>query len=301
MKTLNVMKMIFIKSIYNSIFRNGYIFFLGLLILGSSAINIAVAQERVRMKFYYEKNEAGERMFTLGLSAGSGRNMRGVPNAEIVLSAEAGDTSFVMATLETDTLGEVVIYLDKDYVLPVDEDGVTTLMAEYSGDEEYRAVSGELMISDLDFEFTFEEIDSVKYLKVLATRVNGEGEKNPVEELSINIGIERLFSILPLEQIETDEDGIAELEIPDDLPGDADGLLTFVARIEDNDEFGSVIEKGTYNWGIPVSYEVKPLPRQLFTDEAPLWMIISVFVILLGAWYHFFLSISKLIKLKKAA
>ena len=301
MKTLNEMEMNFFKSIYNSIFRNGYLFFLGVLILSSSAINTAVAQERVRMKFYYEKNEAGERKFTLGLSAGSGRNMRGVPNAEIVLSADAGDTTFVMATLETDTLGEVVLYLDKAYVLPVDEDGVTTLTAEYAGDEEYRAVSGELMISDIDFEFIFEEIDSVKYLKVLATRVNGDGEKIPVEELGINIGIERLFSILPLEQIETDEDGIAELEIPDDLPGDADGLLTFVARIEDNDEFGSVIEKSSYNWGIPVSYELKPLPRQLFTDEAPLWMIISVFIILLGAWYHFFLSISKLIKLKKAA
>jgi hypothetical protein len=51
---------------------------------------------------------------------------------------------------------------------------------------------------------------------------------------------------------------------------------------------------------VPVSYEVKPLPRQLFTDEAPFWMIASVFIILIGAWYHFFLSISKLIKLKKA-
>jgi hypothetical protein len=301
MITLNVMKMIFIKNIYKSILRNRQVFCLGLLILGSSAIGDALAQERVRMKFYYEKNDAGERMFTLGLSSGSGRSMRGVPNAEIVLSAEAGDTSFIMATLETDTLGEVVLYLDKDYVLPIDENGVTTLTAEYAGDEEYRSVSGELMISDLDFEFSFEEIDSVKYLKVFATRVNGGGEKIPVEELSINIGIERLFSILPLEQIETDEDGIAELEIPDDLPGDANGMLTFVARIEDNDEFGSVTEKGSYNWGIPVSYELKPLPRQLFTDEAPLWMIVSVFVILLGAWYHFFLSISKLIKLKKAA
>ncbi len=301
MSILNVMKMIFSKNLYKTILRNGHMFCLGLLILGSSAINVAEAQERVRMKFYFAKNEAGERMFTLGLSAGSGRNMRGVQNAEIVLSAMAGDSSFVMATLETDTLGEVVLYLDNNYRLPVDEEGVTTLTAEYAGDEEYRAVSGEMMISDIDFEFSFEEIDSVKYLKVLATRVNGDGEKIPVEELSINIGIERLFSILPLEQIETDEDGIAELEIPDDLPGDAEGLLTFVARIEDNDEFGSVTEKGSYNWGIPVSYELQPLPRQLFTDEAPLWMIISVFVILLGAWYHFFLSISKLIKLKKAA
>ena len=289
------------KNIYKSISRNWQLFCLCLLILNCSMISIAAAQERVRMKFYYAKNDAGERILTLGLNSGSGKNMHGLKNAQIVLSAEAGDSTLVMTTLETDTLGEVKLYLDQNYVLPMDEDGVTTLIAEYAGDEKYRSASGELMISDLDFEFSFEEIDSVKYLKVLALRMNSAGDKIPVEELSINIGIERLYSILPLEQIETDEDGIAELEISDDLPGDAAGMLTFVARIEDDDQFGTVAKKESYAWGVPVSYELQPLPRQLFTDEAPLWMIISVFIILLGAWYHFFLSISKLIKLKKAA
>ena len=54
-------------------------------------------------------------------------------------------------------------------------------------------------------------------------------------------------------------------------------------------------------WGLPVSYEVKPLPRQLWSNEAPLWMIFSVFVVLAAAWFHFVLAIISVIKVKKAA
>jgi hypothetical protein len=290
--------MISVKKLYRSISIACVVLSAGFLVGLSAQAKVSAAKERVRMKLYYAKNDAGERIFTIALTAGSGKNMHGLKNVEVVLSSILNDSIITLATLETDTLGEIKLYLAEDYVLPSDEDGVSTIMAEYAGDDEYRSADGELTISDLDFEFSFEEIDSVKYLKILATRLDGSGNKLPVEELNINIGVQRLFSILPIDEIETDADGYGELEISNDIPGDAEGLLNFVARIEDHDEFGTVIKKGSSNWGVPVSYEVKPLPRQLFTDEAPLWMIISVFVILLGAWYHFFLSISKLIKLK---
>jgi hypothetical protein len=90
------------------------------------------------------------------------------------------------------------------------------------------------------------------------------------------------------------------MEFPDDIPGDSAGMLTIVARVVEHDHFGTATKTKSIDWGVPVSYEVKPLPRQLFTDEAPLWMIIGVFIALVGAWYHFFLSIFKLYNLKRA-
>ncbi len=259
------------------------------------------AKERVRMKLYYSKNDAGERMFSIALTAGSGKDMHGVKNAEVMLTSVLEDSTYVLATVETDTLGEVKLFLSEDYALPMDEDGISTIEAIYEGNDVYRSASNDIEISDLKLEFSFDVIDSVKYLKVHANRIDGEGNLVPVEELDINIGVQRLFSILPMDEVTTDEDGIGELEITDELPGDAEGTLTFVARLEDHDEFGTVVKSASQAWGAPVSYEVHPLPRQLFTDEAPLWMIASVCIILLGAWYHFFLSISKLVKLKKAA
>jgi hypothetical protein len=278
-----------------------FVLALAFITVGMSSA-VAVAQkDRVRMKLYYFKNENNERWLNIGLTAGSGRNMHGVKNGEVQLTSVLNDSTIVLTTVQTDTLGEIQLYLDAEYTFPMNEDGFAVIEATYEGNDQYRSASSDLEIADLEIEFEFNVEDSVKYLNVLAERIDKEGNKHPVEDLDVSIGIQRLYTVLPLDEITTDEDGIAELEVPDDLPGDAEGNLTFVARIDDSDEFGTVTSKTTYQWGVPVSYEIKPLPRQLFTDEAPLWMIASVCIILIGAWYHFFLSISKLIKLKKAA
>lgn len=274
---------------------------LAFIITGMSSVAAVAQKDRVRMKLYYFKNENNDRWFSIGLTAGSGRNMHGVKNGEVLLTSVLNDSTIVLATVQTDTVGEVELHLDEAYTLPMNEEGFAVIEANYEGSDQYRSASSDLEIADLEVEFEFNVEDSVKYLNVLARRIDQEGNKLPVEDLDVSIGIQRLYNVLPLDEITTDEDGLAVLEIPNDLPGDAEGNLTFVARIDDSDEFGTVTDKMTYQWGVPVSYEIKPLPRQLFTDEAPLWMIASVCIILLGAWYHFFLSISKLIKLRKAA
>lgn len=292
--------MFYFKNIYKIISLALFLICVGLLTLNEVSAKVNAKKERVRMKLYYSKSDAGDRMISIGLTAGSGKKMHGVKNAEVLLTSVLNDSTITLATLKTDTLGIVNLYLAQDYKLPMDEDGLSVIEVSYEGNDIYRSASNDIEIFDIDLEFAFEIEDSVKYLSVIANRIDGEGNKIPVEELDILVGVQRLYSVLPIDDVETDEEGIGMLEIPDDLPGDAEGILTFVAKIEDHDEFGTVTKLASQGWGIPVSYEVKPLPRQLFTDEAPLWMIASVFIMLLGAWYHFFLSISKLIKLKKA-
>lgn len=261
--------------------------------------NTQAKKERVRMKMYYFKQADGDRMISIALTAGSGKKMHGVINSEVVLTSVLNDSTITLATIETDTLGEVQLYLASDYILPMDEDGKSIVEASYDGNETYRAASSDIEVMDVDIDFEYKIEDSVKYLSVVASSINGAGEKIPVEELSINIGVQRLHSVLTLDEIETDEEGIGELEISNDIPGDAEGKLIFVAYIDDHDEFGTVTKTSENSWGVPVDYELSSKSRQLFTDEAPIWMIAAVFIILLGAWYHFFLSISKLVKLKK--
>ncbi len=278
------------------------IIFVLVALVSGIGLEAKAKKERVRMKMYYSKDDTGDRLISLTLTTGSGRKMHGLKNATISLSSVLNDTTIVLATLETDTMGMVELYLAVDYQLPVYEDGKSVIVAKYEGDEVYRSVSKELDVSDLEFDFAFKVEDSVKYLSVMARKIDKEGNRLPVEGLDVKVGLQRLYSILPIEEVETDEEGIGTVEIPNDLPGDAEGMLTFVASIEDNDEFGTVTKfVDQEGWGLQVSYEIKPLPRQLYTDEAPLWMIVTVVVFLVGAWYHFFLSISKLIKLKKAA
>ena len=278
---------------------------LGLMIVAFFAINLvslantSAKKERVRMKMYYYKLSSGDRKISIELTAGSGKSMHGVMEAEVRLTSMVNDSTFNLATLTTDTLGKVSLFFASDYILPMNEDGNTILEASYDGNDVYRSASNDLEIKDLYLTISFDIEDSVKQLEVSATTFDTEGNKVPAEEVSIIIGVQRLFSVLPLDEIETDEDGIGILEFPDNIPGDADGNIIVVAKVDESDEYGTVESISTEKWGIPTDYELRPLPRQLFTDEAPLWMIASVFLILLGAWYHFFLSISKLVKLKK--
>lgn len=226
--------------------------------------------------------------------------MMNVANASIDIEVDLGDSTLYITELITNEEGSADLYIEPGYSLPADEEGITTILASFGGNDTLTSTSTDFEIKDVFLEISFAIEDSVKILTVEANEYDSEGEFVPVEELDINIGVQRLYSILPIGEIETDEDGIATLEFPDDIPGDSVGMLAIVARIDEHDYFGTVTKLGSIDWGVPVSYEVKRLPRQLFTDEAPLWMIIGVFIALVGAWYHFFLSVFKLIKLKRA-
>jgi len=256
-------------------------------------------KERTRIKLYFSKLPDGVKKITAGLIAGKGKDMHPVANVEIQFTASAGDSTVVLASIPTDGDGMSILNIESGYVFPTDDEGKTLIEASYKGNDQYRKSSNDVEVADLSFEISFETEDSIKYIYVSAHQVMPDGEKIPVEELDITIGVTRLFSILPIGEIETDENGVAKLEFPNDIPGDSIGAVTAVARIEDHDDYGTVAQQGKINWGIPVSYALKPLPRKLWTDEAPLWMIFSVFIILTGAWYHFFLSIYKLNKIRK--
>lgn len=290
---------------YKNIYLQGFKIILSLILVAvttlSSNAEVLAKKERVRMKLYYAKQPDGYKRITIGLTAGSGRNMHGVAYGEVMLTAVLNDSTIELTTLTTDSTGNTILYVEPEYRFPVNEEGVAFIEAVYDGNDQYRAASSELEIADIDLTFSFDIEDSVKYLSVQAMKIDGEGHQMPVEELEIIIGVRRLYSTFTIDDAETDEDGVAVMEFPDDIPGDSIGMLTIVAKIDESDDFGTVEKEGKAAWGVPVSYEIIAPPRQLWTDEAPIWMIFAVFVVLLGAWYHFFLSVIKLRKIRKYA
>ncbi len=92
---------------------------------------------------------------------------------------------------------------------------------------------------------------------------------------------------------------ILEFEFPDDIPGDQNGSITIVLRVLEDDDYGTVNTRSEINWGTVVEYSITGNGRSLFGDEAPLWMIIAVLVVLLAAWYHFIWAVIKVYQIKK--
>jgi len=283
------------------IYKTRLILIVGLILSSLMITSLCNGQskESTRMRSYFYIKSNGDRQISLLLTAGRGRNMQNVVGASIDLEVEVGDSTMYLTELTTDADGYADLHVEAGYDFPKDDEGITSILASYAGNDTLRSTSTDLEIKDVFLELSFDIEDSVKILTIQATEFNGEGERVPVEELDIDVGVQRLYSVLSIDDVETDEEGIGILEFPDDIPGDSVGMLKIIARVDEHDLYGTVTKSGSVAWGTPVSYEVRLLHRQLFTDEAPLWMIIGVFIALVGAWYHFFLSVVKLYKLKK--
>lgn len=261
----------------------------------------AYAQERSRIRMNYVKKSSGDKLITLTLYAGRGKDMVLLNDQTITLSAANEDTTVVLTELLTNAEGVAQLMIENGYPFPLDEEGFTMIEASYEGNDEYRGATSEMEVKELEMEMEFNTEDSVKMVSVRAFERDSDGNEVPVDGLFMYVGVQRLYSILPIGEIMTSEDGVYSIEFPDDIPGDSTGSFTVVARIDDNEYYGSVEKRSDITWGTPVSYDHGPTQRKLWTDEAPLWMIASVFIVLAGAWFHFFLSIYKLSRIKKVA
>ncbi len=259
----------------------------------------AQKKTRTRLKVYYEKLSNNDKKISIILTQGSGKKASGVENAEIFLTAIDNEDQIELTSIETDANGEAVLIIESNYTFSTDEDGYTVIHAKYNGNDSLKSAKKKIEFMDLNIDISFEIIDSVKHISVYAFEIDSHGNKNPVEGVDLNIGVERLFSTLFLEEAETDEEGIGNMEFPDDIPGDSIGNIKVIVKVDEHDDYGTITKSSKINWGTIVEYSNASNGRSLFGDEAPLWMIISVFIVLIGAWYHFILATIKVIKIKK--
>ena len=88
------------------------------------------------------------------------------------------------------------------------------------------------------------------------------------------------------------------IEFPSDLPGDKEGNLVIIAKIEENATFGNVEKRETIKWGLPTDYSVPVTHRALWTKIAPRWMIYTLSILLAGVWGHYLFAIISLIRIK---
>ncbi|MBS0000539.1 MAG: hypothetical protein KFF73_16285 [Cyclobacteriaceae bacterium] len=288
-------------SFFNRINPHLIIGLITLLFITGAFQQEAAGQERSRIRLSFVKKSSGDKLITATLYAGRGKSMVYLENELITLTASSADTTVALAELTTSTEGTAQLMIENGYRFPLDEEGFTLIEASFEGNDEYSSASSDIEVKDLEFDLDFSIEDSVKTVSVRAYERDSIGNEVPVDGLFMYVGVQRLYSILPVGEIMSSEEGVYSIEFPDDIPGDSTGTFTVVARIDDNEYYGSVERKEDIAWGTPVSFELEAPQRKLWTDEAPLWMIASVFIVLAGAWFHFFLSIYKLSRIKKVA
>lgn len=177
-----------------------------------------------------------------------------------------------------------------------DTSGWINFSAVFEGTDSYQEASRDLELKEIKMMVETGEMDSVKTLNITCNEIKN-GKEIPVTDAEVQVLVKRLYSNLPVYTGDL-EDGSLSVEFPGDLPGGHFGELEIICRIQEHDDFGTIEAHNTEQWGIPVSFLPEKKPRALWS-RAPVWIIVAMALALGAAWYHYFLSLSKLLKIRK--
>ncbi|MDP3002882.1 MAG: hypothetical protein Q8N38_07130 [Bacteroidales bacterium] len=206
----------------------------------------------------------------------------------------------LLKSANTDNKGQAVIVLQKD--LPLDEGLSFTIVAKIENDNLYEDVEEQMHYKDANLILNLNPHDTARLVTAQVTKIGKDGKEIPVEGAEVKFYVQRLFGIMPAVEdntISTDEKGEASFAFPKNIPGDTTGVITVVARMEDNEQFGNVENKATESWGTALAVDKDPFPRALWEPNAPLPLIITISTLFGGVWFIYFFIFYQLRKISK--
>jgi len=293
--------MIKLEIMKTTFYRYSIIVFLIGLFISTSSIAQENDASNYRMLFnfntvkQYDNTRLLEASF-IGRNKKNRKDKLPIYDAEIKFFNIFNDEAILLGTSKTSKEGIANITLPENQQYLTDNEGYIILKAVFEGSDGLDEEEDEISVKNLQLELNLSEVDSVKMVMVGAFVIDSLGKKLPVEEADIIISVESMLSNMIIEE-GTIEDGEFEFEIPTDIPGDVNGDLTVFATIEDHEEFGNVIQKGTVKWGVFHKDMVKE-KNTLWSDYAPTWMYIVLSILLGGVWINYIYSIINLIRIR---
>lgn len=207
------------------------------------------------------------------------------------------DTSKVlMKKIKTNKKGVALLQLSEEFNISKDTSGIMSFEAVFAGNDTIKKAHKTIGFKDAKLVVLFNLKDSVKVIELKANELSAD--RPAIANTDVALYIKGSFSLLKIGSVETDDDGNATLEFPLGIHGDTAGVVTIVAQIEDNDDYGNVIAEKNINWAIPlVSKSLDK--RGLTRPNAPIWMVITLIILLSLVWFHYGYIVYALIKIKK--
>jgi hypothetical protein len=197
----------------------------------------------------------------------------------------------------TDRIGSAVFNCKPNSVI-TGKEGKLHFKAVFAGNKSMDPADAEVTIKRARLEITPVKGDSLLTVNVKLVDI-GTGNEMPVKETAFGVFVKRSFFPLKVGEGTTDENGEAIVEIPNNLPGDAKGMITFLAKLDESELYGNLVASTTAKWGIPVSDKLEEAPRALWSAHPPVWMMITFAVLMIIVWGHYIVIVYELFRLRK--
>ncbi len=213
----------------------------------------------------------------------------------------------LMDSLITDENGLAKYVFPDEYEFPIDEERKVRYATEFLGNKLYTNKDADIDIKEIFMELFLTELDSEKTVSVRGYELGNDKEMIPVVDADVLFYVPRLFNDQIVGESEFDN-GKSHIIFPENIAGDTIGNISVIARIEDHDLYGNVERRlSNFRWGTMAPIEedkdlmtltINIPTRALWHTNAPLWMIITLVVLLTGVWGHYIYVIFSLFKLK---
>lgn len=235
--------------------------------------------------------------FKAGLKAKVKGTFYNLPLIKItfVQVTEAGDKE--LGFVITDRAGKAVFNVKSDSLI-TDKEGKLNFKAVYAGNKQMDAAEEEVIIKKARLEITPVKEDSLLSVTIKLIDV-GTGTEVPVPETAIGVFIHRSFNPLKIGEGTTDEAGEASVEVPNNLPGDAKGNITLLAKLDENEIYGNLEASVEQKWGTVVSDKIEDQPRALWSSHPPIWMLVTFILLMAAVWGHYVVIVYQLLRLRK--
>ncbi len=149
-----------------------------------------------------------------------------------------------------------------------------------------------------EMSITFAKEDDKDICKVTIV-----SEGKPAAEVAVKIYVKRLFGNLPIgSEVSTDEAGVANFEFPNDIPLNDEGKLIVLAKVEEDENYGSI--EAEVNTSIGMKKETvisNKKERSIAGANAPIYFIVASLVVFAGIWGAITYVVMLVFKIKKSA
>lgn len=229
------------------------------------------------------------------------REDRYEPLTDVIINFyNINDTSRVLLeSIRTNMDGKAIFIIDGKAKIVKDTSGALNFEVEYEGNTEISSSSKGISLRQANLSISFVKIDTIKSIEVTVSEQGLEGAAIPIEDINVSFYIKGTFSLYNIGKGKTNEKGVINVGFPDYMPGDTAGVMTIVAKVEDDRAYGNIEVRDQINWGIPVPLsEVER--RGLGDTDAPLWMVYTLIILLSAVWFHYLYVIFLIIRIKLA-
>ena len=202
-----------------------------------------------------------------------------------------------LGTVVTDRNGFAILNI-KSGQLVTNADGTLHFKVTVAGPKNMEAGEGEVTVKRAMLIMTPVKEDNLLSVQLKLVDIS-TGDEKPVPETAVGLFVKRSFYPMKLGEGNTDENGEATVEVPNNLPGDPLGNITLLAKLDENETYGYLETASTQKWGVAVSNRIEDQPRALWSSHPPLWMLITFIILMTAVWGHYIVIVYELFRLRK--